>query len=91
MLIIREDISCNCLCVIKFAGRAIRHRACALKDTAHALIDTELDEEFEKQCQAILESRRNRGEYMACMPPLMRYTNRILRAFLLLLYVRDVH
>lgn len=43
------------------AGRAIRHRACALKDTAHALIDTELDEEFEKQCKDIVESRRSRG------------------------------
>lgn len=47
---------------ILFAGRAIRHRACALKDMAHALIDAELDESFEKQCREILESRRNRGK-----------------------------
>jgi len=43
------------------AGRAIRHRACALKDMAHALISAELDEDFEKQCLDILESRKNRG------------------------------
>jgi len=28
---------------------------------AHALIDAELDEEFEKRCQQVIESRRKRG------------------------------
>ncbi|KAJ8395293.1 hypothetical protein AAFF_G00034950 [Aldrovandia affinis] len=43
------------------SDRLIRHRACALKDTAHAIIKDELDEEFEKICEQIKESRSNRG------------------------------
>lgn len=46
---------------IYILGRAIRHRACALKDMAHALTDAELDEDFEKQCIGVIDSRRNRG------------------------------
>ena len=42
-------------------GRAIRHRACALKDTAHAMIKAELDPEFEKLCREVAESRKKRG------------------------------
>ncbi|KAJ8013224.1 hypothetical protein DPEC_G00051050 [Dallia pectoralis] len=41
--------------------RQIRHRACALKDTVHAIIKDELDEDFEKICEDIKESRRTRG------------------------------
>ncbi|XP_053322453.1 ATPase family AAA domain-containing protein 2 [Spea bombifrons] len=41
--------------------RLIRHRACALKDTTYAIIKKELDEEFEKQCEEIQESRNKRG------------------------------
>ncbi|XP_033914476.2 ATPase family AAA domain-containing protein 2-like isoform X2 [Acipenser ruthenus] len=41
--------------------RLIRHRACALKDTTHAIIKEELDEEFEKICEGIQESRQKRG------------------------------
>ncbi|KAG9355751.1 hypothetical protein JZ751_000589 [Albula glossodonta] len=43
------------------SDRLIRHRACALKDTAHAIISDELDEEFEKICEQIKESRSKRG------------------------------
>lgn len=32
-----------------------------MKDTFHAIIDTELDPEFEKQCEEIAASRKNRG------------------------------
>lgn len=39
----------------------IRHRACSLKDTAYAIMKSELDEEFEKLCEETQESRRNRG------------------------------
>lgn len=42
--------------------RAIRHRACALKDTAYALISTDLDPEFEKLCEDIVKSRQRRGK-----------------------------
>ncbi|KAM9307742.1 LOW QUALITY PROTEIN: ATPase family AAA domain-containing protein 2 [Gastrophryne carolinensis] len=41
--------------------RLIRHRACALRDTVYAIIKQELDEEFEKLCEEIQESRKNRG------------------------------
>lgn len=43
------------------SDRQIRHRACALKDTVHAIIKDELDEDFEKICEEIKESRKTRG------------------------------
>uniref|UniRef100_A0AAR2KC83 ATPase family AAA domain-containing protein 2 n=1 Tax=Pygocentrus nattereri TaxID=42514 RepID=A0AAR2KC83_PYGNA len=43
------------------SDRLIRHRACALKDTVHAIIKDELDEDFEKICVEIKESRMKRG------------------------------
>ncbi|XP_053394851.1 ATPase family AAA domain-containing protein 2-like [Mercenaria mercenaria] len=43
-------------------SRVIRHRACALKDTAYAIIKAELDKDFEKICESIVESRKQRGE-----------------------------
>ncbi|XP_028281971.1 ATPase family AAA domain-containing protein 2 isoform X2 [Parambassis ranga] len=43
------------------SDRQIRHRACALKDTVHAIIRDELDEDFEKICVEIKETRRRRG------------------------------
>uniref|UniRef100_A0A665TC57 ATPase family AAA domain-containing protein 2 n=1 Tax=Echeneis naucrates TaxID=173247 RepID=A0A665TC57_ECHNA len=50
------------------SDRQIRHRACALKDTVHAIITDELDEDFEKICEEIKESRSTRGQYVcACV------------------------
>uniref|UniRef100_A0A673A046 ATPase family AAA domain-containing protein 2 n=1 Tax=Sphaeramia orbicularis TaxID=375764 RepID=A0A673A046_9TELE len=43
------------------SDRQIRHRACALKDTVHAIIRHELDEDFEKICEEIKASRSRRG------------------------------
>ncbi|XP_067093707.1 ATPase family AAA domain-containing protein 2-like isoform X2 [Osmerus mordax] len=43
------------------SDRQIRQRACALKDTVHAIIRDELDEDFEKICEDIKESRSTRG------------------------------
>ncbi|OWF52018.1 ATPase family AAA domain-containing protein 2B [Mizuhopecten yessoensis] len=43
------------------AGRAIRHRACALKDTSNAILNAELDPEFEKACDEVVASRKRRG------------------------------
>uniref|UniRef100_A0A665TM09 ATPase family AAA domain-containing protein 2 n=1 Tax=Echeneis naucrates TaxID=173247 RepID=A0A665TM09_ECHNA len=45
------------------SDRQIRHRACALKDTVHAIITDELDEDFEKICEEIKESRSTRGHF----------------------------
>ncbi|XP_034730547.1 ATPase family AAA domain-containing protein 2-like isoform X2 [Etheostoma cragini] len=42
------------------SDRQIRHRACALKDTVHAIIRDELDEDFEKICEEIKASRSTR-------------------------------
>ncbi|KAM7384838.1 hypothetical protein PAMA_011952 [Pampus argenteus] len=41
--------------------RHIRHRACALKDTVRGIIKKELDEDFERVCEEIKESRVNRA------------------------------
>ncbi|XP_038656120.1 ATPase family AAA domain-containing protein 2B isoform X1 [Scyliorhinus canicula] len=41
--------------------RIIRHRACTLKDTAHAIVAAELDPEFNKLCEDIKESRRKQN------------------------------
>ena len=46
----------------RVADKTIRHRACALRDTAHAFTTAELDPEFESLCQEIVESRRRRGQ-----------------------------
>ncbi|XP_006157593.1 ATPase family AAA domain-containing protein 2 isoform X2 [Tupaia chinensis] len=42
--------------------RLIRHRACALRDTAYAIIKEELDEDFEQLCEEIQESRKKRAQ-----------------------------
>ncbi|XP_031438044.1 ATPase family AAA domain-containing protein 2B isoform X2 [Clupea harengus] len=41
--------------------KIIRHRACSLKDTAHATIASELDPEFDRMCEEIKEARRKRN------------------------------
>lgn len=58
------DRTHKCICVFA-PDRQIRHRACALKDTVHAIIRDELDEDFEKICEEIKESRSKRGEDMS--------------------------
>lgn len=40
----------------------IRHKACSLKDTAHAIFAAELDPEFDRMCEEIKEARRKRGK-----------------------------
>ena len=45
--------------------RQIRHRACALKDTLHAIIRDELDEDFDMICEQIRNSRNKRGDCLA--------------------------
>ncbi|XP_040920555.1 ATPase family AAA domain-containing protein 2B isoform X1 [Toxotes jaculatrix] len=41
--------------------KVIRHRACSLKDTAHAMFAAELDPEFDRMCEEIKEARRKRN------------------------------
>lgn len=52
------------LCTGCFPDRQIRHRACALKDTVQAIVKDELDEDFEKICEDIKESRSTRGQVL---------------------------
>uniref|UniRef100_A0A8D2N8J6 ATPase family AAA domain-containing protein 2 n=1 Tax=Zonotrichia albicollis TaxID=44394 RepID=A0A8D2N8J6_ZONAL len=47
--------------------RLLRHRACALRDTAYSIVREEMDEDFERRCQEIKESRKQRG--MICNQP----------------------
>ncbi|XP_062323855.1 ATPase family AAA domain-containing protein 2B isoform X1 [Osmerus eperlanus] len=42
------------------SDKIIRHKACSLKDTAHAMLASELDHEFDRMCEEIQESRRKR-------------------------------
>ncbi|XP_034777052.2 ATPase family AAA domain-containing protein 2B-like [Acipenser ruthenus] len=48
--------------------KIIRHRACTLKDTAHAMFAAELDPEFNRMCDEIKESRNKRGFQMTAEP-----------------------
>lgn len=51
------------------SDRHLRHRACALKDTIRAIIRDELDEDFERVCEEIQESRIQRGKNKASIFP----------------------
>ncbi|KAK7151151.1 hypothetical protein R3I93_012170 [Phoxinus phoxinus] len=50
--------------------KIIRHRACSLKDTAHAMIASELDPEFDRMCEEIKESRKKRAFQTTPQPPI---------------------
>ncbi|XP_061303758.1 ATPase family AAA domain-containing protein 2 [Pezoporus flaviventris] len=41
--------------------RLIRHRACILRDTAYSIVREEMDKDFERCCEEIQESRKERG------------------------------
>eukprot|EP00063_Salmo_salar_P025864 XP_014000699.1 PREDICTED: ATPase family AAA domain-containing protein 2B-like [Salmo salar] len=51
------------------SDKIIRHRACSLKDTAHAMLASELDPEFNRMCEEIKESRRKRDLQIPDVPP----------------------
>ncbi|XP_024147335.1 ATPase family AAA domain-containing protein 2B [Oryzias melastigma] len=48
--------------------KVIRHRACSLKDTAHAIFASELDPEFDRMCEDIKEARKKR-DFQAPVQP----------------------
>jgi hypothetical protein len=56
--------ACSDSLLLILSGRAIRHRALALQDTANAIITAELEPEFEKHCQEIKEARIKRGKLL---------------------------
>ncbi|XP_036831938.1 ATPase family AAA domain-containing protein 2B isoform X1 [Oncorhynchus mykiss] len=51
------------------SDKIIRHRACSLKDTAHAMLASELDPEFHRICEDIKESHRKRDLQTPALPP----------------------
>ncbi|XP_005042238.2 PREDICTED: ATPase family AAA domain-containing protein 2-like [Ficedula albicollis] len=44
------------------AGHLLRHKACSLSDTAYSIVRHEMDENFERRCQKIKESRKERDK-----------------------------
>ncbi|XP_022102638.1 ATPase family AAA domain-containing protein 2-like isoform X2 [Acanthaster planci] len=71
-----DDIDLICQNALEYnpdrdpGDRAIRNYACELKDTAYAIIEAEMDKDFEKECLDIKESRMNRGQSPAKTAPL---------------------
>nr|XP_046154722.1 ATPase family AAA domain-containing protein 2B isoform X2 [Oncorhynchus gorbuscha] len=51
------------------SDKIIRHRACSLKDTAHAMLASELDPEFHRICEDIKESHSKRDLQTPALPP----------------------
>ncbi|CAH2093136.1 unnamed protein product [Euphydryas editha] len=62
-----DDIDLICANALEYnpdrtsSDKQIRHEACALRDHAHALIDVEMDSDFELECRAIARRRRHDG------------------------------
>ncbi|KAI1287653.1 ATPase family AAA domain-containing protein 2B [Halotydeus destructor] len=63
-------------------NKKLRHCAVALRDFANALIEAEMDSDFETYCQEMVHSRRDRGEkrpepVLSVLPPLIVSLNKI--------------
>ncbi|XP_063626226.1 ATPase family AAA domain-containing protein 2-like [Cydia splendana] len=62
-----EDIDLICANALEYnpdrtsSDKQIRHEACSLRDHAHALIDVEMDSDFELECQDIARRRKDEG------------------------------
>uniref|UniRef100_A0A8U7M3A0 ATPase family AAA domain-containing protein 2 n=1 Tax=Corvus moneduloides TaxID=1196302 RepID=A0A8U7M3A0_CORMO len=62
-----QDIDLICSNALEYnpvkdpGDRLLRHRACALRDTAYSIVREEMDEDFEQRCQEIKQSRKQRG------------------------------
>ncbi|KAL4707871.1 hypothetical protein ACJJTC_010306 [Scirpophaga incertulas] len=62
-----DDIDLICANALEYnpdrtsSDKQIRHEACSLRDHAHALIDVEMDSDFELECQDIAKKRREEG------------------------------
>ncbi|CAG9788857.1 unnamed protein product [Diatraea saccharalis] len=63
-----DDIDLICANALEYnpdrtsSDKQIRHEACSLRDHAHALIDVEMDSDFEVECQEIAKKRREEGD-----------------------------
>ncbi|KAJ8715210.1 hypothetical protein PYW08_005191 [Mythimna loreyi] len=62
-----DDIDLICANALEYnpdrtsSDKQIRHEACSLRDHAHALIDVEMDSDFELECQEIAKKRQEEG------------------------------
>ncbi|CAD0202477.1 unnamed protein product [Chrysodeixis includens] len=62
-----DDIDLICANALEYnpdrtsSDKQIRHEACSLRDHAHALIDVEMDSDFELECQEIAKRRQEEG------------------------------
>ncbi|KAF9799595.1 hypothetical protein SFRURICE_018782 [Spodoptera frugiperda] len=62
-----DDIDLICANALEYnpdrtsSDKQIRHEACSLRDHAHALIDVEMDSDFELECQEIAKRRHEEG------------------------------
>ncbi|GBP30143.1 ATPase family AAA domain-containing protein 2 [Eumeta japonica] len=62
-----DDIDLICANALEYnpdrtsSDKQIRHEACSLRDHAHALIEVEMDSDFEIECQDIAKRRREEG------------------------------
>ncbi|XP_038222643.1 ATPase family AAA domain-containing protein 2-like [Zerene cesonia] len=62
-----DDIDLICANALEYnpdrtsSDKQIRHEACSLRDHAHALIDVEMDSDFELECQQIARRREEEG------------------------------
>ncbi|XP_072944949.1 ATPase family AAA domain-containing protein 2-like [Epargyreus clarus] len=62
-----DDVDLICANALEYnpdrtsSDKQIRHEACSLRDHAHALIDVEMDSDFELDCRAIAQRRRLEG------------------------------
>ncbi|XP_037293009.1 ATPase family AAA domain-containing protein 2 isoform X2 [Manduca sexta] len=63
-----DDIDLICANALEYnpdrtsSDKQIRHEACSLRDHAHALIDVEMDSDFELECQEIARKRKEEGD-----------------------------
>ncbi|XP_048478946.1 ATPase family AAA domain-containing protein 2 [Plutella xylostella] len=62
-----DDVDLICANALEYnpdrtsSDKQIRHEACSLRDHAHALIDVEMDSDFELECQDIARKRQDEG------------------------------
>ncbi|CAH0725558.1 unnamed protein product, partial [Brenthis ino] len=62
-----DDVDLICANALEYnpdrtsSDKQIRHEACSLRDHAHALIDVEMDSDFELECQDIARRRQEDG------------------------------
>ncbi|KAL0871393.1 hypothetical protein ABMA27_005124 [Loxostege sticticalis] len=81
-----DDVDLICANALEYnpdrtsSDKQIRHEACSLRDHAHALIDVEMDSDFELECQEIAKKRREEGEADADLPDFI-YTASNLQCF----------